>query len=164
MSSACGTAPASLDYRKAPRLFDARLGVLENGSERERDLVTTRPVVVGVATGRARVEDRAGDYCQGQRDKCDYQREHRLLLSAANGHDRADAEVRGERVEPFHTMRTVVREVAPTLQGSRLIEEALEPARWREFSEFAARVRRTALARMGVAAPNSTHRSGPVRR
>jgi hypothetical protein len=47
--------------------LDARLGALENGSERERDFVAARPVVVGVATGRARVEDPAGDYCQGAR-------------------------------------------------------------------------------------------------
>ena len=35
----------------------------------------------------------------------------------------ADADVAGERAEPFHTMRTVVGEVALTLQRSRLIEK-----------------------------------------
>ena len=81
-----------------------------NTHERERDLFARLPVVVGVATARARVEDRAGEYCQGQRTKCDYQREHRLLLSAANGTMEQMPKCGVKRAEPFHTMRTVVGE------------------------------------------------------
>jgi hypothetical protein len=52
---------------------------------------------------RARVEDRAGDYCQDQHAKCDYQREHRLLLSAANGRVEQMAKWRAERAEALQS-------------------------------------------------------------
>lgn len=47
--------------------------------------LAARAIVVGTVTLRARVEALASEYCQGQRAKCDYQREHRLPPSAANG-------------------------------------------------------------------------------
>ena len=68
------------------------------------------PVVVSVATGWARVQDSADEYCQDQRTKCDYQREHRLLLSAANGTMEQMPKCGVRRAEPFHSMRTVAAE------------------------------------------------------
>jgi hypothetical protein len=79
-------------------------GGLANGSHRERDLIVGRPVVVGVATVPARVEDRTSEYCQGQHSQCDYQREHRLLLSATNGTMEQMPERGTEGAETFHSI------------------------------------------------------------
>ena len=87
----------ALDHVRALRRPD-------NGSERKRDFVVHRPVVVGIATLPARVEDRADEDCQRQRTKCDYQREHRLLLSAANGTTEQMPKCGMQRAELLHTM------------------------------------------------------------
>jgi hypothetical protein len=56
----------------------------------------------------ARVENRAGEYCQNQHAKCDYQREHRLLLSATNGTIEQMTEWRAEGAEALHSMWAVL--------------------------------------------------------
>jgi len=92
---------------------------------------------IGVATLPTRVEDRADEYCQGQRTKCDYQREHRLLLSAANGTTEQMPKCGMQRAELLHTMEWPLR-THPRERSRPAVRWAVFYARARRFSSTAA--------------------------